>query len=373
MDNSSAALRDFAEMIREAGIAKKRIHILGGGTHSFVQGEHSYSTKLLNTVTEYAPDDLTITVEAGLPWVELQKTIKDHHQWLPVEPPGNEKSTVGGVVAVNASGPSRYRYGSLRNWLIGARFITANSDIVHSGSKVVKSVAGYDVHKLLIGSFGSLAAIAELTFKVAPLPERRVIVTIHADSLTDLLPILTTRLHEVSPTFAIYCNKLFAEQSLLTINANSLLIGLDGFTEDIEMQIKKLRQLFASQHADFTVSDMDLNQLNPDILSFTLGKQSAVRIASLPSDIATLVPTLNDFPAIIDIANGTADVVPDDDAHASSLSTAVIANGLHGVYLWQNDQAVAIGGVPDAEKKLAHRLKETFDPHGVFNQRGYYL
>src|SRR5579863_6182106 len=103
MDNSSAVLRDHAQIVREAGIAKKRIYIQGGGTHSFAQQGQLYSTEQLSSVIEYAPDDMTITVQAGMPWIEFQNTLNAHHQWLPIEPPVSEKSTVGGVVAVNAS------------------------------------------------------------------------------------------------------------------------------------------------------------------------------------------------------------------------------------------------------------------------------
>lgn len=371
MDNISPGLRDFAESIRQAGIAKKQIHIQGGGTHSFENTGEQLLASSLNAIIKYAPDDMTITVESGMPWIVLQNTLKDHHQWLPVEPPVNEKSTVGGVVAINASGPSRYRYGSLRNWLLGARFVTANGEIAHSGSKVVKSVAGYDVHKLLIGSHGTLAAIADLTFKVAPLPERRIVAVVQGESIAALLPNIISRLHEILPAYAIYCTKPFGMQSSLTINNEGLIVGFDGFTEDVESQVNKLREMFSRMDIKVLVNEPDFSELCGVISSFTLGKPNAMRIATMPSEIGMLANMLEKFPALIDLANGTVDIVP-DEAQFSSLLSVIASKGTHGVYLWRNEKAAKIGGVSEAEKKLAHRLKETFDPHGVFNQRGYY-
>ena len=116
----------------------------------------------------------------------------------PYESPANEHSTIGGIVAANATGASTLQYGGIRNWLLGVRILTANGDTVHAGSKVVKSVAGYDMHKLFIGSFGTLAAIEELTFKVAPIPEFRTLLTCSAMTTHDL-PDRVRALRQIQP------------------------------------------------------------------------------------------------------------------------------------------------------------------------------
>jgi glycolate oxidase FAD binding subunit len=118
---------------------------------------------------KYDPRELTISVEAGMPFEELERTLAEHRQMLPLDPPPG--STVGGVVAANISGPCRRLYGTARDMIIGMTFATLEGKLVNSGGMVVKNVAGLDMAKLMIGSFGTLAAIAVVNFKVFPIPE----------------------------------------------------------------------------------------------------------------------------------------------------------------------------------------------------------
>jgi glycolate oxidase FAD binding subunit len=124
----------------------------------------------LNRILEHRPQDLTVTVEAGVTLDALQTTLAAHGQMLALDPPCGERATVGGVLAANSNGPRRYRYGTARDLLIGSRALLADGTPVRSGGKVVKNVAGYDLNKLWIGSCGSLAVIVEATFKVIPVP-----------------------------------------------------------------------------------------------------------------------------------------------------------------------------------------------------------
>lgn len=129
------------------------------------------STEKLNTVVEYEPADLTITVGAGLPFAEMQRVLGERNQLLPLDPAAEPGSTIGGIVATNASGPFRLRYGSLRDLVIGTQVANPSSGLARAGGRVVKNVTGYDLNKLYIGSLGTLGLITELTFKVAPKPE----------------------------------------------------------------------------------------------------------------------------------------------------------------------------------------------------------
>ena len=124
----------------------------------------------LNHIVEYEPANLTVTVEAGITMSALQKALAVHQQFLPLDPPQPSRATLGGVIATNAYGPLRLRYGTVRDWLIGTRVVLADGTIVRGGGKVVKNVAGYDLPKLFVGSHGTLAVIAEATFKLTPLP-----------------------------------------------------------------------------------------------------------------------------------------------------------------------------------------------------------
>ncbi len=127
------------------------------------------TTAKMNRMLQYEPRDLTLSVEAGMSFVELEGTLARCGQMLPLDP-GWTESTVGGVVAANLSGPSRRLYGTARDMIIGMTFATVEGKLVKSGGMVVKNVAGLDMAKLLIGSFGTLAAIAVVNFKVFPAP-----------------------------------------------------------------------------------------------------------------------------------------------------------------------------------------------------------
>lgn len=125
----------------------------------------------LNRVIEYEPADVTVSVEAGITLDELDRVLGKQRQFLPLDPPGWRARTVGGVLATNASGPFRVRYGSGRDLLLGVRFVQADGTVTWGGAKVVKSVTGYDVPKLLTGSLGTLGVIVEATLRLHPAPE----------------------------------------------------------------------------------------------------------------------------------------------------------------------------------------------------------
>lgn len=128
-------------------------------------------TTALSGVREHAAADLTITVGAGTTLAQLDAALAQAGQFWPCDAPFAQSATVGGTIAANANGALRLRYGPLRELFLGARLLTADGTAVRAGAKVVKSVAGYDVHKLLAGSFGTLGLIVETTLKVAPIPE----------------------------------------------------------------------------------------------------------------------------------------------------------------------------------------------------------
>jgi glycolate oxidase FAD binding subunit len=129
------------------------------------------STARMSAVVEHAAADLTLTVEAGAPLTAVAAALRGAGQWLPFDPPFPAKTTIGGLIAARAAGPSRQAFGTARESLIGVRAVLADGTRVKSGGRVVKNVAGYDVQKLLVGSFGTLAVIVEATFKLQPLAE----------------------------------------------------------------------------------------------------------------------------------------------------------------------------------------------------------
>lgn len=128
------------------------------------------STERLAGVVEYAPANLTVTVQAGTTLAALQKRLAEGGQFLPLDPPEADRCTIGGIIASNASGPRRFGFGAARDLVLGIHAATTSGIVTRSGGRVVKNVAGYDLNKLYIGSLGTLVLVAEVTFKVAPRP-----------------------------------------------------------------------------------------------------------------------------------------------------------------------------------------------------------
>lgn len=162
-------------MLVSAAQANQHIELLGAGSKQRLGGAHrkadvSVSLAALNRVLEYEPNDLTVSVEAGMKWVALQSLLAANRQMVPLDPPWFDDATVGGVIATNTCGPRRRLYGSARDAVIGMKFATLQGTLVQSGGMVVKNVAGLDMGKLLIGSFGTLAAVVSVNFKLTPVP-----------------------------------------------------------------------------------------------------------------------------------------------------------------------------------------------------------
>jgi glycolate oxidase FAD binding subunit len=130
------------------------------------------STTRLNKIEEYDPGDLTISVGAGMPFAEMQRTLGEHHQWVPCDAAHLEHATIGGLLATGAAGPLKSTFGHMRDFCIGIQFTTADGKVAKGGGRVVKNVAGYDLMKLLTGSYGSLAVITRVNFKVFPRPRQ---------------------------------------------------------------------------------------------------------------------------------------------------------------------------------------------------------
>ncbi len=132
-------------------------------------GARTMSTRLLTSGLQHYAGDLVATVPAGMTLQAVNAALATERQWLPIDPPFADDATIGGIVATNESGPRRHHFGSPRDLVIGMQVALANGSVAHSGGRVVKNVAGYDLGRLFCGSHGSLGFIAAVTFKLAPL------------------------------------------------------------------------------------------------------------------------------------------------------------------------------------------------------------
>jgi len=168
-EQASAALRLCAE-------AAATVTPWGGGTAMALgnpprQVDVVLDTARLDRVIDHDPANLTVTVESGITLPALQSSLSAQRQFVPVDPPFFERSTLGGIVAGNLNGPRRSYYGSVRDLVIGMKVSLISGERIKAGGKVVKNVAGYDMCKLFVGSLGTLGVITEVTLRLAPLPE----------------------------------------------------------------------------------------------------------------------------------------------------------------------------------------------------------
>lgn len=144
------------------------------------------STTRLNAVIAHRHGDLTATIEAGATLGDVNRTLAAHRQWIPLDPPSADRTTIGGLVATNDSGPRRHRYGAPRDLIIGVELARADGRLAKGGGIVVKNVAGYDLPRLMTGSFGSLGLIVTATFKLYPLTAASRTLVVELPSAADL-------------------------------------------------------------------------------------------------------------------------------------------------------------------------------------------
>lgn len=165
----------FAQLLAEASRAGHATRIRGGGTKSgwgrpAPDADLTVSTSKLNRLIVHRHGDMTATVQAGMRLLDFNQALAAHRQWVPVET-AFANTTIGGMIATNDCGPMRHRSGTPRDLLIGITLALTDGRVVKAGGHVVKNVAGYDLGRLMSGSFGALAGIVDATFKLMPIPQ----------------------------------------------------------------------------------------------------------------------------------------------------------------------------------------------------------
>ena len=172
------------EQVQDAVRSHDHLRIRGGGTKSpDHRGLMVLDTSKMRGITEYSAEECVLTAWAGTPLRDIEQTLHAHGQYLPFDPPLIDAgATIGGTVAAGVSGSGRYRYGGVRDFLIGTRVVDGDGNVIRSGGKVVKNAAGFLLHHALVGSAGRFGVIAEVTFKVFPLPEARATVRVACGS-----------------------------------------------------------------------------------------------------------------------------------------------------------------------------------------------
>ena len=182
-----ATPEEAAEAMKGCARDRQRLVFVGGGTDLGVGAPPTgvdvvLRTGRLDRVLEHSPSDQIVVAEAGLTLAALQRTLAVHGQRLALDPPGAERATLGGIVAANAFGAHRTRFGTARDLIIGLSLVRADGTAARGGGKVVKNVAGFDLPRLFVGSLGTLGLITSVTFRLHPLPEASL--TVAVDPIT---------------------------------------------------------------------------------------------------------------------------------------------------------------------------------------------
>jgi glycolate oxidase FAD binding subunit len=200
----------------------------------------------MRAVREYVPEDMVATVEAGATLDQLAAHFARHRQILTLDPPGGGARSVGGVLATHASGPLRFRYGTGRDLLLGARFVQADGTLTWGGAKVVKSVTGYDVPKLLVGSLGTLGVLVEATLRLHPMPPASRSWCLGFPSRKAGRAFLAALLDSpLQPDRAALLDGAALRRAGLAVDAIGLLLSISSAAEAVEHQGQALMRLAA--------------------------------------------------------------------------------------------------------------------------------
>ncbi|HET6324590.1 MAG TPA: FAD-binding oxidoreductase [Planctomycetaceae bacterium] len=237
--------------------AKRPIVPVGGGT-SFDDAlplrERAVKIALgrLDRVVEFAARDMTITVEAGISIARLDEILRGEGLRLPIDIPQRDRATLGGALAANVSGPRRYGLGTFRDYVIGLTAVKADGQVFHSGGRVVKNVAGYDLCKLLVGSLGTLAIVTQVTLKLKPIPEASALVCATFSNLAQREAAVATLLTSQTRPVAIDSLNAHAVEGIenrlragLPLGGPAVIVGYEGTQHETDWQTVTLLNEFA--------------------------------------------------------------------------------------------------------------------------------
>ena len=294
-----------ASLLHDACRSGTAVYPIGGGT-SLAYGLRpsrpgiGLSTAMLRRIVDYPARDMTVTVEAGLPLADLNRRLAGQRQWLPIDVPQPDRATVGGIVATNSYGPRRYAYGTIRDYVLGIRAVDGQGQAFSSGGRVVKNAAGYNIPRLLVGSFGTLGVITQVTFMVQPMPQSSAFVGCDLDEFDQVECLLAGLTHTRTLPVAI---ELMAgesrEQSPLPLcpknSVARLLVGFDGGEAEVQWMVRRLCEEWkaAGGASPWCVDDADGDGLWGWLAEFSGDLQVHVLpsvLVQLVQDLVELVP-----------------------------------------------------------------------------------
>ncbi len=381
--------QQLSEALKMASQRRLALIPLGNGTKRHIgYPPERYDVALwlrpLQGIVEHSPEDLTVTVKAGTTLAKLQEGLAQHGQFLPLDPPFPEQTTIGGLIATGMTGPCRCLYGMVREHLLGIKVAQPDGTITRFGGKVMKNVAGYDVTKLYVGSWGTLGVIVEATFKVRPLPEQQVTVPLWAEDLKRVEQFLSQLvLSDVAPAFAELLNanalQQLSEPFVPSPTPYALVLGFDGFREEVAwwlVEAQRVAEAVGLRWGD--VLEGELEKVARMALRDLHGGTRAnwvLKLIAPSSEICRLAETAQQLwngqvSIIAHSLNGVLRVMSESVTgsaieQVNSLLRCVVETGGNLMVEkapLEHKRHLPLWGQPTAAWQLMRRLKETLDP-----------
>jgi glycolate oxidase FAD binding subunit len=379
---------EISVLLKEAAKNRTALLVKGGGTRPIgnpVNADATIRATGLSGITLYEPGALTIIAKAGTSLEAMNKALEKENQQLPFEPADYSglfgikgKSTIGGVVGTGVSGPRRLQAGGARDSLIGVRFVSGEGEIIKNGGRVMKNVTGYDLVKLMCGSYGTLGVLTEVSFKILPKPEMTGTVLI--EGLEDPEAIQAMAKAASSPfdiSGAAHATKGVDGEPVT-------MIRVEGFTESIKYRTGRLKELLAPLVPPTAQISIELDQVKNaagwrwirDVEAFHGAEGALWRISTKAGDgpaIAAKIRENLDVDTIYDWAGGLIWMqLPEGASGAESvIRGAVDTMGGHAT-LFRSDASVgeAIEAFHPEHPRIAdisEKLRRQFDPAGILN------
>ena len=335
------------------------LQVAGGGTTrpwpspDALQAPHVLDMRALSGISTYDPAECVITVGAGTPVAEVAGALAAHGQYLPWDPPiAGPGATIGGMVASGVSGPGRYRYGGVRDFVIGARFVDGRGRLVTSGGQVVKNAAGFLMHHALVGSAGRLGVIAEVSLKVFPRPEATRTLVARTGSLPAALAA-----HERLRLANLDLDALDVDATSAEVSAR-----LAGAAAAIDDRTTRARRALALAADVLTDADAARHWTTGSVAAWPLAG-ATVKVPTTPTRLVSTLETLQRLgPCRISVGGAVAYV---HTAHpVAAIDAALTAGGLTGTIVRGAEAGTRVGlaGSP----AFLSRVRATVDPDTRF-------
>ncbi|MBX3056628.1 MAG: FAD-binding protein [Anaerolineae bacterium] len=344
-------------------IVKAGSHLLprGGGSKPALSAPGGTAVPVdmtgLSGLLEYEPGEYTFTAYAGTAVRDIQHELAKNGQYLPFDPLlAAQGATLGGTIAANTSGSGRYRYGGVRDFILGVRFVDGYGRLIRGGGKVVKNAAGFDLPKFMVGSLGGFGILAEVSFKVFPAPP----------AYTTLRLVLANVAAAMEAIFSLVTRPLEMDalDVLVTNSGVDLFIRLGGLPEALPARAERLRQLLApySTAVETITDDAALWQAAND-LAWAADAPLLVKVPVAPKRVVELDTAV--IPHTTHRRYTAGGNVAWLAAHeAAPLDAALQELGLMGLALWGMGVRPYLGQQPPPT--LLRRAAEALDPQGKF-------